>query len=515
MTTNEVERLTLLALQTGSKMPKPKTADDLRLFCRVKLWRLNNLYFIKDKNNKKVRFRMTPEQLDYTHNAHNRNVILKARQLGFTTNECIIQLDAALFEHAPCCLIAHNKTDAERLFREKIKYAYSLLPALIKEANPLINDKGGELKFERGGYVYVSVSARGGTLQRLHISEFGKICAKYPDKAQEIVTGAFEAVPRDGSLTIESTAEGRSGYFFDYSQRAEQNMLSGKELSPLDWKFFFYAWWQNPEYTLDSNEPISLRMEQYFDSLGIELTDGQKRWYQAKEADHGEFMKREYPSNPKEAFEQSLEGAYYAPQFRAIREEKRIHAQITGNDHLPVMTFWDLGVRDSTVIWFVRKLSDTEYHVIDYYENSGEGLRHYLGVLKSKGYNYSEHYAPHDIDNRSLSSDAKSLRQQASEGYEIDGIRYSVDFNVVPQGSVMDGISLVREILPYCHFDEYRCDDGIKHLEAYRKEWDAKHGTWKDRPLHDDASHAADAFRYFAVAMHKTDTTPTITSFGW
>ncbi|MFO5801273.1 terminase, partial [Klebsiella pneumoniae] len=157
-------------------------------------WRLNNLYWITDKEGKPTRFRMTPEQREYFEGIHTRNIILKARQLGFTTEVCIIQLDAALFESAKCALIAHTLNDAKRLFREKVKYAYDKLPAEIKAANPASNDSAGELVFKKGGSLYVSTSFRGGTLRYLHVSEFGKICAKYPDKAREIVTGAFEAV---------------------------------------------------------------------------------------------------------------------------------------------------------------------------------------------------------------------------------------------------------------------------------------------------------------------------------
>lgn len=145
---------------------------------RDRFWRLNNLYFITDKQGKKVRFRMTQEQIDYFQGMHTRNIILKARQLGFTTLVCIVQLDAALFEAAKCALIAHTLNDAKRLFREKVKYAYDNLPKELRAANPARNDAAGELVFSKGGSLYVSTSFRGGTLRYLHVSEFGKICAE-------------------------------------------------------------------------------------------------------------------------------------------------------------------------------------------------------------------------------------------------------------------------------------------------------------------------------------------------
>ncbi len=223
---------------------------------RDKLWRLNHLYWITNKEGRPVRFKMTPEQLEYFEGMHTRNIILKARQLGFTTEVCIIQLDAALFEAAKCALIAHTLNDAKRLFREKIKYAYEKLPDEIKAANPASNDAAGELVFSKGGSLYISTSFRGGTLRYLHVSEFGKICAKYPEKAREIVTGAFEAVSSDCFTTIESTAEGRAGYFYDYCQSAEKAQIQSKALSNLDWKFFFFSWWKNPEYAIDPVEQL-------------------------------------------------------------------------------------------------------------------------------------------------------------------------------------------------------------------------------------------------------------------
>ncbi|MDE9427449.1 terminase [Xenorhabdus bovienii] len=471
---------------------------------RDKLWRLNNLYWITDKEGKTIRFKMTPEQLEYFEGMHTRNIILKARQLGFTTEECIIQLDTALFEAGKCALIAHTLPDAKRFFREKIKFAYDKLPDEIKAANPARNDAAGELVFEKGGSLTVSTSFRGGTLKRLHISEFGKICAKNPDKAREIVTGALEAVPTDGCATFESTAEGRAGYFFDYCQTAEKAQLQGKRLSNLDWKFFFFSWWKNPQYAIDPVEPIPQRLVDYFAELsgkhGIQLNERQKAWYLAKEKTLGDDMKREYPSIPSEAFQQSVEGAYYAKQFRWLYENKRI-GKLPDNSHLPVHTFWDIGVGDSTAIWFVREVGE-EFHVIDYYENSGEGLRHYMKVLKEKGYIYGDHWGPHDIDNREFGADAKSRRELAREGYEIDGQKYSMIFKVVPKVGVDTGIESVREILSSCVFDEEKCSEGISHLESYRKEWDDKRGCWKDKPLHDFTSHGADGFRYFAVAKN-------------
>ena len=264
-------------------------------------WRLNNLYYVMGKDNKPVKFRMWPEQEQYYRGMHTRNLILKARQRGFTTFVLILMLDAAMFEGAKCALIAHTGPDAKRLFREKVKFAYDKLPHLIKAANPLTYNSVSELVFKRGGSINVSNSFRGGTLKYLHISEFGKICAKFPDKAQEIITGALEAVSKESFATIESTAEGRGGYFYDFCQDGMRAMNTGKRLAAMDWKFFFFSWYEAEEYQ-SSEEDIAAthipdRLVRYFDTLekklGIEISPARRAWYTTKEKTLGDDKKRE------------------------------------------------------------------------------------------------------------------------------------------------------------------------------------------------------------------------------
>ncbi|GKT29129.1 terminase family protein [Aduncisulcus paluster] len=145
---------------------------------------------------------------------------------------------------------------------------------------------------------------------------------------------------------------------------------------------------------------------------------------------------------------------------------------------------------DCTAIWFAQYLGTGEIRIIDYYENSGEGLAHYAEVLRNKGYHYGQHIAPHDIQVKELGN-GKSRIEKAREL----GIR----FDVAPSLSVMEGIDEVRMILPRCWFDKENCSEGLKALEAYQKEWNDKAGTWRDRPKHDWTSHGSDAFRYLAV----------------
>ena len=145
-------------------------------------------------------FRPNRAQKRFIRRLWHRNLILKARQLGFTTLICLLWLDHALFNaNQRCGIIAQDREAAEAIFRDKVKFAYEQLPAEIRERFPLARDSATELLFaHNNSSIRVATSMRSGTIHRLHISEFGKICAKYPDKAAEVMTGSIPAVPTNG-----------------------------------------------------------------------------------------------------------------------------------------------------------------------------------------------------------------------------------------------------------------------------------------------------------------------------
>lgn len=188
------------------------------------------------------------------------------------------------------------------------------------------------------------------------------------------------------------------------------------------------------------------------------------------------------------SFEAPVEGAYYGSALVAAEEEGRI-TTVPYDPMLPVNTYWDLGVGDSTAIWFSQTVGN-ELRLIDYFEDSGEGLTHYIKKLQQKPYVYGDHYAPHDIEVRELTTGKTRLETAQSLG---------MHFRVIPRTGLEDGIEAARNILPRCWFDKDKCERGIAALRSYHKEWDEKNKTWKTRPLHDWSSHGADAFRYFAV----------------
>ena len=188
------------------------------------------------------------------------------------------------------------------------------------------------------------------------------------------------------------------------------------------------------------------------------------------------------------SFEAAISGAYYANELRIAKKEKRI-CKVPVESGVPVHTAWDLGMADSTVIWFYQNCG-REVHVVDYYENSGEGLAHYTKVLDKRGYRYGRHYGPHDIEVRELGT-GKSRKEMAGE--------YGLKFEVAPKLGFDDGVEAGRRIFQICWFDSEKCERGLEALHSYQKVWDNKNETFKMRPLHNWASHGADGFRVLAI----------------
>ena len=277
-------------------------------------WRLDNLYQIKDAAGRKVKFRMNWAQEALYEGMHDANVILKARQLGFTTFIQIFMLDACLFKsNIRAATIAHTLDSAKSIFREKVKYAYDNLPKQLRDAIPARQDAADTLSFENGSVLEVGTSLRGGTYQYLHISELGYICQKYPEKAEEIRTGALNTVHPGQVIFIESTAKGKIGLFYETCEDAQELQRQNAALGQLDYKFHFFPWWRHPGYALDETPALGEKLTEYFADLerhGIELSQGQKAWYAKKSKTQGGSIKSEFPSTPEEAFE-GAEGVFF------------------------------------------------------------------------------------------------------------------------------------------------------------------------------------------------------------
>ena len=255
---------------------------------------------------------------------------------------------------------------------------------------------------------------------------------------------------RKGSATFISTPKGRNEF----------------------WELYEYAksnddWWSGMFKASETNilDPEELKE--------AKLTMGEDRYEQEFEC----------------SFEAAIVGAYYAMEMKTALEENRI-TTVPYDPSVGVVTAWDLGIGDSTSIWFAQYVGQ-EIRVIDYYENSGVGLDHYAKELSSKNYHYMDHILPHDVQVKELGTGKSRLETLHNLGIQ--------DVTIAPKLAIEDGIQAARSMLNRCWFDEEKCNRGIEALRQYRREFDEKNKSWRGRPLHDWTSHGADAWRYLAV----------------
>lgn len=202
---------------------------------------------------------------------------------------------------------------------------------------------------------------------------------------------------------------------------------------------------------------------------------------------------RDYDHIWEGGYRENMEGAYYALEMLEAKEQERI-CHVPHEKGLGVITAWDLGVGDDTVIWFMQQVGQ-ERRIIDYYANSGKALDHYVKVVKDKPYTYDHHILPHDVQVRELGTGKTRLETLDNLGL------LTRDIVICPNIPVDDGIEAVRRFLSTCWFDSEKCKHGIKALRAYRRDYNERLRTFQARPLHDWASHAADSFRYLAVGL--------------
>ena len=259
------------------------TADQLKDW----RWRISNLYQIADEKGRVIPFRPNPEQVRFIEEMHTLNLILKARQLGFSTLIEIMGLDTAVFhEHTNVGVIAHTLDAAESIFNEKVRDVYERLPEGLKSAVPATQDAAKAMAFGNGSRMRVGTSLRSGTYQFLHVSELGKIAAKYPDKAREIKSGALNTVHAVQHIFIESTAEGQGGLFHDLVTECQDRDARGEAPTDLEFKLHFAPWWRDTRYRIETDRTIPAKHVAYFDELerqhGIVLEPAQQRWYSQK-----------------------------------------------------------------------------------------------------------------------------------------------------------------------------------------------------------------------------------------
>lgn len=470
-----------------------------------KEWRLNNLYRVVNKDSVSVPFRLNPVQTYVHRNQHNRSIILKARQLGMSTFAIIDTLDDTLFtENLNSGIVSYSLEHAQHIFKKIIGHALDSFP---KELKPFIGIKqrsAREITFSNNSSIRVDTTLRGSAYPNVLVSEFGKTCARSPQKAEEIITGTLQAVPRNGKVMIESTGEGNDGFFVDMVNTA---LLRGNEnLNEMDYKLFFFPWMDDPSYVLHEKINYTIEMTDYFNKIEKEtarkITQPQRNWYAQLSKTLGSKIKQEFPSTISEAFLSSSDAYYFAEGVALAYKDGRCLYSPLYDALLPVYVAMDIGLNDLTVMVFFQ-LTHGEIRVIDYYEDKNKDVDFYAKfLLQDKKYLYHTIFLPHD----SVKRDPLDI----SNSYERDFRRLfsgtSTRFHVLKKMDKQISISHARIKLDRCVFNVSRVKPYLDQLSKYRKKWNEATGRYLEEPLHTIASNYADCHQYMAQAVTHIET---------
>lgn len=498
-------------------------------------WRVCNLYTIRNKSGVLVPFVPNHEQTLFYRARHTCNHIGKARQLGFSTLMKILALDAMLFPSGDSIVppspdglsvghIDFSLPDAKKKLRI-VREAYSYMDSPRLHPDTWKIGRGIKLAikmrfaaesivFSNGSSIWIGTSLRGSTPQILDISELGKIAFFFPLKAEEIRSGALNAIAPGNLVNIESTHEGgEAGMHYDLLNTAMEQ--DPQEMTAIDFKFHFFPWYHSPEYTLNSSAKIRPEIEAYFarisQKIDYEFSYGQKLWYDRKQKSQGYAMKKEFPTTPGEMFEAINQYAIYGTEMADLVAAHPPRICDFGCDAtLPIYSFWDIGMSDYTAVWLIQP-HGRFFLVLDWYENNGvsagyhaEKMRAWEGKWKKT---IAAHYLPHDSNTLAIGS-GKSFRNEL----ETAGI-YNI--KIVPRTpDKWLGIGYVRDVLPHCYFHKTNCDtprdvegkklpSGVSALKGYHKDITPAGKTLREMPKHDLFSHSADAFRTFAEAFRR------------
>jgi hypothetical protein len=461
-----------------------------------KLWRLNNLYTIMDKDGVKKKMRLNNAQMKVlTKFRHNKKIILKSRQQGLSTLYIAYNLDDCLFKAGYQAGIQSYGLDESEKLSKRALLMWDELDQEVKDIfglNLVTNNSKG-MSFSNGSVLKIG-NFRGDTLQSLHVSELAKIAKKFPEKAKELKTGAFQAVGKNNKITVESTSEGKSGLFHEIWVKATSLEARGLEPGPFDFQPIFLSWVYDLDCSIDTEKEITENDAKYFtwveEEIGIVLTPQQKWWYVSKLDELGEDMKREYPTTPDEAFEQSVEGTYYKHEFKGLKI-----LDIKHDPNLLVHSAFDLGMNDTFSIIFFQLGDERVPRIIGEYMNSGHGLAHYKDVFNALeiklGWTHGETYVPHDSKVRELIADKTRWTAMKELGFKPI---------LVTRHKIQDGIEATRQFLKTCEIDR-QCKVTIDAIQNYRKKYDERFSVYLDAPVHDEHSHTADALRYLAVGL--------------
>lgn len=471
---------------------------------RNPLWRLSNLYHIKNAaTGRVIPFRPRPEQVEVFEAIHKKGwqrlIILKARRLGMSTCIDIDLTDSMLFNAGfQASIIDQKEDDAAKKLNNICKVAFNAMHDELPAAITIIRDNDGafqiQVREDLASAIYAGKNARGGTNQKLHVSEWGPIQADDPKRSEEILTGAIPSAEH-GVVVVETTWKGgKGGHLWNLVKTALETPEEHKTAK--DWRVLFFPWWIDPTYVLPATRPIPDDVKKYLDALEIEiggpLSSEQRSWYAFQRSQLGIFIFREFPSTIEECFKSPMEGAIYADLLDKLRGKGAIKP-FSWDGAALVHTFWDEGSPINTVTWYAQfvageiRLIDCD---VDLDLTPVERVAHMM--RKPFAHLYGHHYLTHASEQTENSG--KTFQTQLKDA----GLPNT---KIVPRTvDVWIGINECRQLMPRMVFHSQACEDGLEGLENYHTRRTSSGGLAKDEPVHDWSSHRADALRTLAEA---------------
>jgi hypothetical protein len=476
------------------------TTDDLA----NPLWRLRNLYHIKQASDGRIiKFAPRPEQQRVYDmlfkEGVKRLIILKARRLGMSTALDVLLTDQMLWNAGTqCSLVDQTAADAERKLATIAKVALDNLPPVALQCIEKVRDSGSILEVSVAGEAassfFAGLRARGGTNNWLHLSEWGVIQADDPRRSEEILTGAIPSAEH-GRIIVETTWKGgRGGHLWDIVKGALETPEAAK--TDKDWRVVFFPWWKDPTYVVEGDvATISPAISQYLDQMqsqtGHTFSDQQRLWYDRQSRDLGLFIFREFPTTLDECFKSPVEGALYAGELDKLRASGAISAFKTDNSTL-VHTAWDLGSPVNTVVWYFQVIGGNEIRVIDCDMDLDMTPVQRVGHMLAKGYSYGAHFLPHD---------AAATRTSGKADAQVYTEAGLANVRVLPRThDIWIGINACLQMFPRFSFRLPACERGLDALANYAYKRSSATGIVVNEPVHNWASHAADALRMIAEA---------------
>ncbi len=476
------------------------TTDDLA----NPLWRLRNLYHIKQATDGRIiKFAPRPEQQRVYDmlfkEGVKRLIILKARRLGMSTALDVLLTDQMLWNAGTqCSLVDQTAADAERKLATIAKVALDNLPPVALQCIEKVRDSGSILEVSVAGEAassfFAGLRARGGTNNWLHLSEWGVIQADDPRRSEEILTGAIPSAEH-GRIIVETTWKGgRGGHLWEIVKGALETPEAAK--TDKDWRVVFFPWWRDPTYVVEGDvSTISPAISAYLDNMeqttGHTFTPQQRLWYDRQSRDLGLFIFREFPTTLDECFKSPVEGAIYAGELDKLRASGAISAFKTDNSTL-VHTAWDLGSPVNTVVWYFQVIGGNEVRVIDCDMDMDMTPVQRVGHMLAKGYSYGAHFLPHD---------AAATRTSGKADAQVYTEAGLANVRVLPRThDIWIGINACLQMFPRFSFRLPACERGLDALANYAYKRSSATGIVVNEPVHNWASHAADALRMIAEA---------------